>query len=226
MVDNMDGLINSNRLTTSELVYLSEAAKAMKQNTVLYVENYLIGLDYPDFYCCYIHLNDHILSSYRTEGLIFNTKELSEFIKTISTEFDFKLDNNIHTILKTKSNGTLVIDKDFNNRYKTITMNKIYQNTNILNNCILVPERDVTVELSDLYSLHAADGCITIKYRDKFLMTLFSGIVPLLKSDRLYVTIKDDINRKNVFYANFKVKKKKFDVEVLIAYLNPFSFDR
>ena len=221
----MDGLINSNRLTTSELVYLSEAAKAMKQNTVLYVENYLIGLDDPDYYCCYIHLNDHVLSSYRTEGLIFNTKELSEFIKTISTEFDFKLDTNTHIVLKTRSNGILNINRDFNNRYKSIVLARIYHNINILNNYILVPERDVTVELSDLYSLHSSDGCITIKYRDKYLMSLFAGIVPLLKSDRLYLTIKEDINRNNIFYANFKVKKKKFDVEVLIAYINPFSFN-
>ena len=82
---------------------------------------------------------------------------------------------------------------------------------------MVVTEEDMTERLEDLYKLKRASGAIHYKYDDTHIMTLFSGILPLTKSDKLYMKLKD--NSSNTFIVRFRVHKKQFNVYAYLLYL-------
>ena len=209
-----------NTITTTELIYLNEAAKALKQKSFQIYNNYIVGLDNIDSYIIYTTLDCNMFYKPSLSGAIINAKELSAFVKSITTESEFSLeDSNKDGIITLSTiNDALIIDNRINMRFGKSVPNVIDTVSRIRMQDVLSPYRCVNAELEKIFACHKQDGCIYYIHDNKFFITLFAGLLPLNKADSIYLTIYEDTD--NSFIAEFKISKKKFAVYVYIAYLN------
>jgi hypothetical protein len=203
-------------ITTSELVYINEAAKALKQKDFILIDNAIIGLDNIENLVTFILLDNNFLTNY-FHGIIINQRALSAFIKTISIESDFQFDS-MNTVIQTKSGGELFIGFDQRiaelacSRYKiAISIDTSYLNP--------VPEKEAPNITEAIQNMSKADGAIRVNYYNYF-MTLFPSILPLTKSDKMYISIYEKYFSLRLFTAKFRIHKKKFDVITYIHYYN------
>ena len=203
-------------IKTAELLHLNEAAKAIKQKTFQIVNyNTIVGLDNIDSCIKYTILDSSFYNEILNNAII-NSRELSAFIKTITLEFEFEvymLDYNILSISSVSSTLNFIINKQtlINPEQKLI-------NTINFCKCItpIVNEECITDNISTLFTLRKGDGCIYYKHHNKYFITLFSGLLPINKSDKIYLTIYQ--NNNNSFLSIFRINKKKFNVFVCILY--------
>lgn len=209
----------NNKITTDQLIYLNEAAKALKQKSFQICNNYMIGIDNIDSYIVYLELDYAKVYGIPLNGAIINARELSAFIKTITVESEFILEDHnkdgvytISTVL-----ATLVIDNRIRCRFSESASNSIYTVERIRMQDVLSPCRCVNNELEKIFSYHKQDGCMYYIHDGKYFITLFAGLLPLNKADKIYLTIYEDSD--NSFIAEFKIDKKKFTVYVYVAYL-------
>jgi hypothetical protein len=68
-------------LTTSELVYINEAAKALKQKEFILIDNAMIGLDNIQSIVTYVLLDNNFFINH-LNGVIINQRALSAFVKS------------------------------------------------------------------------------------------------------------------------------------------------
>ena len=209
-------------MKASELIYLNDAAKALKQKNFIIKNNTIVGADNTAFLIyttldpCYFYPQEFICN------MQINSRELSAFVKDIQLMQDFKFHSNMNGL--EIYNGSKILN--FINKQQTFDniaidtnikfVKTIQSNSDICNMCI-EPEENVTEELSFLFALKKDSGCSNYVYKNKYYMTLFSGILPLNKSDKIYLSIYS--NNSVSFNALFRVEKKKFNVIVCIAYL-------
>lgn len=204
-------------ITVVDLVTINNVAKAMKQKTVIIYNNCLYGLDNIDGCLIYSNMNDMLHDKYNNfNGIVIDTKELSAFIKSIGSETEFELNfvNNICRLV-TLFDGLLVLTKQL---YLLPMINE--KINRVVSNNIVTP-KDITNEISDLFSMKKADG--VYYYRPvvnniKYFITLFSGLLPLNKSDKVFMSIDDNIYN-NFFITHFIIKKKKIEVNIYLCYL-------
>ena len=207
------------KFTVNDLVYIGEAAKSLKQRDFVFTPTYLIGLDNIKNYLCYVELDTNFLSNpAEMYDCVINAKELSAFIKTITLESEFIIDEtkNIDTIATTSGSLNIRFEK-YNIRFAKYKLEKVAYDLGLHTDHVK-QSVDVTNELSELFSLKKADGIIYFKYNGYF-MTLFSGLLPINKSDKIHLTIYNQ-STINTFIANFTIIKKKFKVNIYLAYLN------
>lgn len=199
-------------ITTSELVYINEAAKALKQKDFVLIDNAIIGLDNIQYIVTYVLLDSNFINNY-FNGIIINQRSLSAFIKTISIESDFEFDS-IDTTLRTVGGGELLIGLD--QRIISFAYNKYKYAISIDNTTqIAINEVEIPEILSKIQSMSKADGAASVIY-EGYYMTLFSSILPTTKSDKLYLQIfQPDLI--HTFISRFRISKKKFNI---ITYIN------
>ena len=206
------------KITTMEVLHLNEAAKALKQKEFQIYDNIIIGTDNINNYVCYVRLSDEFINN-DISGFIINQRELSAFVKSITIETEFEL---TYDILDNKyyiySNSSKLSFSN-NTEYRTIHLieQQIIKANSIDKSVPYYSETDVTFELTDLFSLKKDDGCFYYNFRGIYFITLFNGLLPLNKSDKVYITIFP--NNRESFIARFRVKKKKFTVNIYLAYL-------
>ena len=204
-------------ITVVDLVTINNVAKAMKQKTVIIYNNCLYGLDNIDGYLIYSNMNDMLHDKYNNfNGIVIDTKELSAFIKSIGSETEFELNfvNNICRLV-TLFDGLLVLTKQL---YLLPMINE--KINRVVSNNIVTP-KDITNEISDLFSMKKADGAYyyrPVVNNIKYFITLFSGLLPLNKSDKVFMSIDDNIYN-NFFITHFIIKKKKIEVNIYLCYL-------
>ena len=202
-------------ITTSELVYINEAAKALKQKDFIIIDNVIIGLDNIHNIVTYITLDSNFISNC-FKGIIINQRELSAFIKTLSVESDFQFDS-INNVIRTISGGELMIV--FNQSIAELACDK-YKRALSLHDLfpIVYPEGEAPNILNGIQNMNKSDGAIRINYND-YYMTIFPSILPINKADKLYITILASTTP--IFFARFRINKKKFDIITYIGYYNP-----
>ena len=200
-------------ITTSELVYINEAAKALKQKDFILINNAIIGIDEIYNMVTYILLDTNFISNY-FDGIIINQRALSAFIKTLSIESDFKFDS-VNNIIRTISGGELLLRYDpsimkmADSRFKyALELNNIQPT---------IQETDASDIASQIQSMKSADGAMGVNFNGYF-MTLFPSFLPLNKNDKMYISILDQPFY-NTFIAKFHIKKKKFDIITYIHYI-------
>lgn len=203
-------------LTTSELVYINEAAKALKQKEFILIDNAMIGLDNIQNIVTYVLLDNNFFINH-INGAIINQRSLSAFIKTLSIESDFEInfiDNS--TKLNTISGGELVISL---NRYLAELANNKFKYAISLDNNIqtVMVESEIPDILSRVQTMRSNDGSIGINLNG-YYMTLFSTLLPTNKNDKLYIRILQPPVM-HTFISKFHIKKKKFDVITYVNYL-------
>ena len=201
-------------IKTSDLIHINDASKSIKCRNVIWIDNKIISIDNFN-YIKFTILNHDKISVFPKEGYIINQRELSAFIKTITTESQFSIDERNIDIPLYTINGEFHIRKD---KYiETIIINKLVQASILDNDMVNIPEVNMSEKLQQLYKLSKTSGSILYKYDENHLMTLFAGVVPLNKSDKLFLKICD--NSESTFIARFRAEKKSFDVFVYLLYL-------
>ena len=201
------------KLTTTELVYINEAGKALKQKDFVIIDNYLIGLDNINNILSYIKLDANLVSNL-INGMIINQRELSAFIKKISIESDFEYDE-FNTILRTISGGILQIGFDMS--LAMLACEK-FKYALCLENSSQSLESEAQDIMLKLQSMNKSDGGVGINYNGHY-MVVFPSVLPSNKSDKMYVKF-IDYPDSNMFTAAFRVQKKKFCVMTYISYMN------
>lgn len=206
------------QIKTADLIYLNEAAKALKQNNFQYLShgNVIIGYDNLDSYTTYVKLDENMFYVPELNGCVVSSRELSAFIKSICLETEFELKWNSNNSLAIASMTGLLVFR-IENIHLGYTK---FTNTELINNLpVLCPEEQVNETLANAFALRKADGAIYYKHHGKYFMTLFSGLMNVSKTDKVYLTLFDyrSINQ-YVFVARFVIHKKKFKVNVFIGY--------
>ena len=202
-------------ISISDLMYIFEISKALKQKSFIWYLEYVIGIDSED-YIIYTKLDLNKISTRPQVGLIINQRELSKFMKSITTEFEFCIDvigmnfiTLLHSMTETlKINANLSISQNKLNTISTI---------NQFNN---IEEQDVseTIGLNYLYAMTKTSGIKMYQYDSNHILTLFGGLVPLAKSDKLYLAI-NDLMDGITFLTRFRVHKKIGDIIIIIRYI-------
>ena len=202
------------QLKTIDLVAISEAAKALKQKDFIYYNGNLYGLDNIEGYLIYMDISNYISPEFfNLNGIAFNARELSAFMKTILSEeeFDITFINGV-CVINTMMDGILTI------KYLPRFINTINNKIKVLSYQSTIP-MDVTDNLLPLFSMKKTDGCFYYKpliNNQKLFITLFPGLLPLNKSDKILLSVAlFDIS----FIAYFTVIKKKFKVNIVVYYL-------
>lgn len=209
-------------LKTVDLITIGEASKALKQKNFIYYNGYLYGLDNIDGYLVYVWILDDLHDKCNEfNGMIFNAREISAFIKAITTETEFNIVYDINGKCILSSNIT---DKDGNIINMTIAngcsfIQMINTKISQLSPYIKSDNIDITADLQQLFSMKKTEGCFYYKpniFGENLFITLFPGLLPLNKSDKVLLSL---INFTNKFISFFTVVKKKFKVTVVVCYL-------
>lgn len=204
------------RTPISDLTYINEAAKALKCRNFMWKQNKIISMDSMD-YILYGELNTDKLLTYPTKGIVMNQRELSKIMKSITTESYFDISDellsNITTIntindsmmVKIDSSIDTSVDRNLNISHQ---MDELIGNNNI----------DITDRLGALFKLNRTSGSINFQYDNDHILTLFVGILPLAKSDKILINLHDYPNS-NIFCVRFTVIKKLFKVYAYLKYI-------
>ena len=139
---------------------------------------------------------------------------LNNKMKEMETEFDINFDFGEECIIKTFMDGVLTVKR--NKRLLQDASHKYYLYS-LYNNQF--NQIDITNDLLDLFSMKKTDGCFFYKpiiNNKQYFMTLFPGLLPLNKADKVFLSIKDFGNH---FISFFTVEKKKYKVQVIVCYL-------
>lgn len=202
-------------LTLADLIYINDAAKALKQKEFLFFRNRLYGVDNIMNYLIYVDLDTNHLSKdfYSYSGILFSAKELSKFVKSLSIEKEFEINMGVKMGVLT-SMACESVSYIINNSLDAMVLNKV----NTITNRPYSDDDNIDNLIEPMNSMKKVDGTYNVIYNNIYYLTLFPGLLPINKGDKSYIAISDDINS-NIFISRFKVIKKKFVVTLFIGYL-------
>lgn len=205
------------RTPISDLMQINEAAKALKCRNFMWKQNKIISIDSMD-YILYNELNTDKLLTYPTKGIVMNQRELSKIMKSITTESYFDISDELlsNTTIVNTINDSMAfkIDSSIDASVdRNLNISHQMDELMIGNNNI-----DITDRLGALFKLNRASGSINFQYDDEHILTLFVGILPLAKSDKILINLHDYPNS-NIFCVRFTVVKKLFKVYAYLKYI-------
>lgn len=204
------------RIPISDLTYINEAAKALKCRNFMWKQNKIISIDSMD-YILMGELNTDKLLSYPIKGIVMNQRELSKIMKSITTESYFDISDELlsNTTIVNTINDSMVF------KINSSIDASVDRNLNIshqMDELIGINNIDVTDRLGALFKLNRASGSINFQYDNDHILTLFVGILPLAKSDKILINLHDYPNS-NIFCVRFTVIKKLFKVYAYLKYI-------
>lgn len=204
------------KLTTSELVYINEAAKALKQKNFILIDNIMIGIDNIQSIVTYVLLDTNFMINYNN-GIIINQRQLSAFVKALSIESDFEFNIvNGSDIIRTISGIELQIN--YNQMIAEMACDKFKYAVSLESNIpTIIDETEIPDVLTKVQSMKSGDGAIGINYNGYYII-LFPALLPTVKSDKLYIKILQP-PLFHTFISKFHIKKKKFDIITYVNYL-------
>lgn len=203
------------KIPISDLMYIFELSKAIKQKSFIWYLDYVIGMDSDD-YIIYTKLDPSKISVRPPIGLIINQRELSKFMKSITTEFEFSIDIiglNYMTLLITLTE-TLKISVSL-----SIAQSKLNAICNIDRFSGII-EDDVTdsIGMQYLYGMTKNSGIKMYQHVGNYILTLFGGLIPIAKTDKLYLSLQDSLDGAT-FLARFRLHKKISDIIIILRYM-------
>lgn len=207
----------------NDLAEINIAAKSFKQKDFMLINHnnkpFLISLDRYKIFISISEINpENMVLLPPDVGLIFNYAELGNFIKNLSIEKDITVDTDLPRSLAVSFMGNagmyVKTDKRINLEILNI-LNRIDNMNNTISFYSL--EEDVTDRLDMLYTHHKADGGVYFIYKDRYYITLSYGVLPLNKTNKIYLSVIDNPNEP-VFSTRFRVDKKKTNVYVYATY--------
>ena len=194
-------------IKTVDLITIQNIAKSFKQKDFVLLNNKLYSTNI-NYYLVTSGFPVDII-----EPIILNYKELSDFIKNITIETEFEVSNN--TII---NNAGVILPIRFPTKYQLDELiSKIDYINRISANNKVIKYGDVTSELEKVFSMKIADGSYYYNKDNIYFMTLFSGLFPLNKADKIELDIMD---LGNTFISKFDIiKKKNIKISIYVHYL-------
>lgn len=200
-----------NVIQTVDLITLSNISKSLKQKDFIVFNNKIYGIDSTQYhiYTSIIQLNGI------NEPIQLNYKELSEFVKSITTEMEFNIENyGSYYNITNNLGGTLKILKP-----NILLMQFVNNTNNYINNFSRrVDYGIINNDLEQLLSMKKSDGTFYYKKDNKYFMTLYPGLLPVNKGDKINLSILDN-EQDNLFVGHFEINKKNIVVNINILYL-------
>jgi len=191
-------------IPTGELKELLEYSKALKCDIIRVKDNIIFGTDSN-----FVHLKIIGLNKYHEfPDMLFYLRDLSEFMKRIDDISDTET---------TYFDISTFIDMQY--KYIDVFDNLISSVSRYLNNPISFSDEDLKSndDFNTINTMKAGDGVGLLKLSEKYILTLYSGLLPINKSDKVMVYIRDiDTYR---YLANFTIVKKKFSIDIYFMYL-------
>lgn len=190
-------------ITIDALMELCEYVKAFKCDIILVRSNKtMFGTD----------TNFTHLRALRTQlnnefpDIIFHSRDLSDFMKilqftTETSEIDISKFITIHYEYKDIFDN--LIKTVFHHVFRIIS----FYNEDLKNND----------NFNTIMAMKAADGVGLLKLSERYILTLYNGLLPVNKSDRVDLYIRDIDDYR--YLANFMITKKKFSIDVYFMYL-------
>lgn len=201
-------------ISVPDLIYVNDMVKVLKASTFVWYQDILMGIDDMN-YIIYVKLDSSKVMTYPTRAMSINQREYAAFIKSISNEPFFELDESRDiTIL---DNITKRCNISFSRNMDEIIRGRSWIISYTDMNMINLPERDMTEELEFMFSLKSSSKPVYYHYDRQHMFTLFAGIFPLLKGDRIFVTLRDE--SQSTFLVRFRIKKKHCDLFAYVNYL-------
>lgn len=215
--------INSIKVYVADLAYINEAVKATKQKNVALINNTIVGLDNLEHYVCYTVLDPNMINNIEISYLtvIINSAELSAFVSHLTTEslYEYNTSSPVNTWntlpFKDHENGVpLSLSYDRN------MLNFVQERLNMVKRLEADHPNAVVESIDDkiqkLREMKKTDGSFYLVHNGLFI-TMFPGLLPLVKVDKVFLSIFDTSNTS--FVAKFIIRKKKFEVFIYLAYL-------
>lgn len=194
-------------IKTVDLITIQNIAKSFKQKDFVVFNHKLYSVNNN-----YYSVTDGFMTDLM-DPIILNYKELSDFIKTLTIETVFTVSNG--TII---NNSGTILPINIPTSYQ---LEEFYNRVDYINKISMcnkvIKYGDVTEELEQLFSMKVADGSYYYNKDNIYFMTLFSGMLPINKADKIELNIMD---LGNTFVAKFDIiKKKNINIHVYIHYL-------
>lgn len=202
-------------ISTNDLFYLNEVGKLIKQSDFIVFKDRVYGISALNAHVCEFIMDINKISFMCNSSMIINKMEISAFVKGLTTEQGFEAQELIigESVIRNNIGGELHIKFDY---YHNLRITEIYNQILMMNNISPVIEvENVSEKLQQLYSMKKDDGVYTYIHHD-YYMTLYYGLLPLNKSDKLYLSI---YTGWEIFYAKFTIQKPKYNLNVYVAYL-------
>lgn len=197
----------------SDLTAVNDAAKAIKSRYILWYNNLVIGIDQDNKFIL-THLDPSQVSSFPQIPIQMESRELSAFLKSvILSEFEIPDVHCRHRVAIDSGTATM-LSIGLDPMYGEM-LTSILNGVNYYESRGYYEEEDVTETFSELYGLKKDTGSSLFTYKDH-PMYLFSGIAPLNKGDRLFISLID--LSPNTFNVRFRIEKKS--KHVVFIYLN------
>lgn len=187
---------------------LLKVSKELKSEYVYITGNNIYGVDNSFIYLKYMEFENQY-----NMNICFSVSKMTKFLKEVCLN-EIKLVN--HNLLYSSFDNTLEINNiSLINKIESMIININNLKTNEITidcqNIRGIPQFEYILESK------SADGTGIFTY-DKYVMTLFKNLIPLKKSDEVFLTI-HDIDSK-MFLSNFTVQRRKLKIEVYIMYLH------
>lgn len=187
---------------------LLKVAKELKSEYVYINGNNIYGVDISFIYLKYMEFENKY-----NMNICFSVSKMTKFLKEVCLN-EIKLVN--PNLLYSSFDNTLEINNiSLINKIESMIINI----NNLKMSKTTVQEQKVRGNVQFEYALESksADGT-GIFTHDKYVMTIFKNLIPLKKTDEVFLTIYDIDSR--MFLSNFTVQRRKMKIEVYIMYLH------
>lgn len=187
---------------------LLKVAKELKSEYVYINGNNIYGVDISFIYLKYMEFENKY-----NMNICFSVSKMTKFLKEVCLN-EIKLVN--PNLLYSSFDNTLEINNiSLINKIESMIINI----NNLKMSKTTVQEQKVRGNVQFEYALESksADGT-GIFTHDKYVMTIFKNLIPLKKTDEVFLTIYDIDSR--MFLTNFTVQRRKMKIEVYIMYLH------
>lgn len=198
-----------NIITNDILDKFLKLGKEIKSAYIYIIGNNVYGVDES-----FIYLKHTTFENTYNIDMAFNLNAMGTFIKNISLN-QIKLVN--PNLLYSSFDNTIEINNpELINRILTMVNNI---NNLLVSNNKTIERIPVRGESNFEYALEskAADGTSIFIY-NKYVMTIFKNLLPLKKSDKVFLSIID--SKSATFLSNFTIERSKTKIEVYIMYLH------
>lgn len=188
---------------------LLKIAKELKSEYVYIKGNSIYGVDISFIYIKYMEFENEY-----NINMCFSVTKMTKFLKEVSLN-EIKLINS--NILYSSFDNTIEINNiSLINKIESMIINI----NNLLNSRQKsISDCDIRGDKGFEYAVESksADGIGIFKY-DNYVMTIFKNLIPLKKSDKVFLSIYNIDS--NMFLSNFTISRRNSKIEVYVMYLH------
>jgi len=190
-------------ISTDDLKKLLEYSKALKCDIIMVKYGIIYGTDNN-----FVHLKIISDIQYNWSDMLFYSRDLSEFMKRINDISDTEITYfDISTFIRMQYQYTDVFNDLIHSAIRYIDNTISFSNEDLRKND----------NFNEIMTMKAGDGIGLLKLSERYILTLYNGLLPINKSDKVKVYIRDIDDYR--YLANFTIIKKKFSIDVYFMYL-------